>query len=282
MALAKPSPARVTATATLDSAPLESPPVSASPHPRWANSWKRRSDEVREAELRQVKDRRQRIAVDNWHDRLEEAVQFRLDHGNYVVRQKCKPLGPWVNKQREHMKFYDKGEVSSMTLDRYQLLELVEFCRGRNQEDVWNAHFLELKAFKQKYGHCNVGTRDPDNSTLGRWATTQRSHYMKWCHHASYSQKLRVLTDERIAKLKSIGFRWSMFNRASNDAVEHYDSETAASSVPGKDRGSQPAPAGQVVEKVSREVTDDGQSSVCNRDAFLGGESRHAGFRGLP
>lgn len=41
----------------------------------------------------------------------------------------------------------------------------------------WNEHYEELKAFKGRYGHCNVPRGYKENVKLGRWVDKQRSSY---------------------------------------------------------------------------------------------------------
>ena len=68
----------------------------------------------------------------------------------------------------------------------------------------WEKHFEELKAFKAEHGHCNV----PSGSSYGRlgtWVSDQRTH-----HRFLREGKRSYLTPERIQKLTSIGFSWTV------------------------------------------------------------------------
>ena len=69
-------------------------------------------------------------------------------------------------------------------------------------EEKWNARFHELEAYKAKHGHCNVPTK---SGKLGYWVNTQRTQY-----RLSKEGKYSFMTDERVHKLESIGFRWSL------------------------------------------------------------------------
>lgn len=41
----------------------------------------------------------------------------------------------------------------------------------------WDQYFEELKAFKARFGHCNVPRGYKENKKLGRWVDKQRSSY---------------------------------------------------------------------------------------------------------
>jgi len=74
------------------------------------------------------------------------------------------------------------------------------------QEDPgWEAQFFALKAYQREVGHCKVPARFKSNPKLERWVMTQRRQFtllMQGCPSA--------LTAERIQRLKSIGFTWSI------------------------------------------------------------------------
>lgn len=61
----------------------------------------------------------------------------------------------------------------------------------------WNARYLELKLFKERYGHCNVPQRWPENPTLGSWVIRQRSYK-------------EYLSPDRIKKLNQLKFIWNL------------------------------------------------------------------------
>lgn len=82
------------------------------------------------------------------------------------------------HKRRRQKSYYKKVSVSRFDLD-------------------WQAKFWELKAFRDKFGHCNVPQHWPDNPSLGRWVIRQRVRQDK-------------LPAERIERLNSIGFIWDL------------------------------------------------------------------------
>jgi hypothetical protein len=82
------------------------------------------------------------------------------------------------HKRHQQKSYYKRVSVSKFDLD-------------------WQAKFWELKAFKDKFGHCNVPQHWTDNPVLGRWVIRQRVRRNK-------------LSADRIDKLNSIGFIWNL------------------------------------------------------------------------
>lgn len=75
-----------------------------------------------------------------------------------------------------------------------------------NQEDPgWEEQFLALKAYQREMGHCKVPARFKANPKLGRWVMTQRRQFTLLMQ--GYPS---ALTAERIQRLESIGFTWSI------------------------------------------------------------------------
>lgn len=67
------------------------------------------------------------------------------------------------------------------------------------------AKFKLLVLYKQKHGHTKVPSKD---KVLGSWVSTQRTQYKNW-----QKKENSNLTDERISKLKGIGFVWAVHTR---------------------------------------------------------------------
>ena len=80
-----------------------------------------------------------------------------------------------------------------------QLEELSVIMSGKcNINDKkWHVKYLELKSYYDKHGHSNVGQRDKENASLGKWLKTQRSEY-----------RSKKLSQERIDMLMSIKIEW--------------------------------------------------------------------------
>ena len=70
---------------------------------------------------------------------------------------------------------------------------------------LWEKKYLELKAYFEKYGHCDVSQKKGEYYHLGIWVHRQRQ-YRK--------NKAERLTGERIKKLDNLGFIWEVRKRA--------------------------------------------------------------------
>ena len=66
--------------------------------------------------------------------------------------------------------------------------------------DLWHERFQELKKYEITHGNCNVSKR---SGSLGNWVSRQRTNY-----RLLKEGKSSTMSDDRIRKLESIGFRW--------------------------------------------------------------------------
>jgi hypothetical protein len=78
--------------------------------------------------------------------------------------------------------------------------------RGVQHLAAWEIMFARMAAFKKKHGHCLVPNRYKEDSKLGSWVSTQRRQYKA---RNSGRFTTTTLSDDRIERLKSIGFEWS-------------------------------------------------------------------------
>jgi Helicase associated domain len=70
-----------------------------------------------------------------WLERFEEMKQYQMKNGHCRVPRSVKPLGKWVNHQREGYKDYKRGskvnsnggQARKMTKERVELLEAIGF-----------------------------------------------------------------------------------------------------------------------------------------------------------
>ena len=72
------------------------------------------------------------------------------------------------------------------------------------RHSIWSDFFRQLCEYKVQYGHCQVPQKYPANPKLGKWVSTQRSHYRLY-----QEGKPSSMTAEQIRELKSIGFDWA-------------------------------------------------------------------------
>jgi hypothetical protein len=145
----------------------------------------------------------------SWEKRFTQLLEFKSRYGHCEVPQNYKEntsLGIWVNKQRMEHKLRKEGMNSSMNDVRLHRLESVGFRWAKRKGQVsWNEKFEELKAYKKKHGNCHVPTKYKENTALGRWVSTQRSDYKKFCEG-----KKSNMNEEKMHKLERIGFAWFM------------------------------------------------------------------------
>jgi len=108
-------------------------------------------------------------------------------------------------------KFYDDGMRSSMTPARIRALESINFTWAKRKgEHSWLQKYNELLEYKKEFGHVDVPTKYVENKALGRWVSTQRAQY-KFLQTGKKSQ----LTEERLRKLKAVGFVFDLMSSTS-------------------------------------------------------------------
>ncbi len=71
-------------------------------------------------------------------------------------------------------------------------------------EEKWNEHLDQLRAFKNKFGHCLVPHTFPENQNLARWVKRQRRQYKLMLT----GNKCSTMTQERVDILNDEGFIW--------------------------------------------------------------------------
>ena len=83
-----------------------------------------------------------------------------------------------------------------LTATRINLLNNIGFDWGvRYGDAIWEKHFAKLIMFQSIEGHCNVPTKDHEDTALGRWVSEQRRLF-----------KLNRLEEDRRDRLEKKGF----------------------------------------------------------------------------
>lgn len=119
-------------------------------------------------------------------------------------------LARWVKRQRYQYKLMQQRMLSTMTQDRIDKLEEINFTWDLHTA-VWEERFQELSEFQKEHGHCNVPSNFPKNPTLAAWVKCQRRQLKKKLLGNSSN-----ITVDRIAALESLGFAWEI--RGSRDS----------------------------------------------------------------
>ncbi len=90
----------------------------------------------------------------------------------------------------------------------------------------WEERFGELKAFKDRFGHCNVEHQWPENPKLGHWVANQRKSFTEG-----------RLSEDRVKRMNEIGFTWNPADAFWEDcfaALKHYAGVHGHCAVPQK------------------------------------------------
>ncbi len=136
-----------------------------------------------------------------WSRIFEQLEAFKKKYGHCNVPQGYKAkkeLGSWVRKQR--------SKRDMLSRDKIAKLDMIGFDWDPH-ETTWRHMYQQLKAFKVKYGHCNVPKGWKENKQLGTWVVKQRS-------------KKDSLSPDKISQLDFIGFDWGRFETAWNQMFE--------------------------------------------------------------
>ncbi|MCE3232592.1 MAG: type restriction protein res subunit [Rickettsiaceae bacterium] len=147
------------------------------------------------------------IYEDLWYTNFEKLKKFKEKHGHCNVpreyEKKDKVLVAWVYAQRNS---YAKDILLK---ERKILLNQLGFCWD-TLEELWYNNFEQLKAFKEKNGHCNISQAGEYKKSLQQWINRQRLYYKKG-----------TLRKDRKALLDKLGFCW---NLSSKSTSERYNS----------------------------------------------------------
>jgi len=149
-----------------------------------------------------------------WDRRFDELAAYKEKYGDCLVpkrRERNKQLKLWVDTQRKEYRLFKEGKKSRMTKKRIEKLDGIGFkwkvdLSGAHVDDeAWDHRFNELAAYEEKHGDCLVPQRYKPNKQLATWVKTQRKQY-----RLLQEGKTSSMTDERIAQLEDIGFKWKV------------------------------------------------------------------------
>ena len=140
-----------------------------------------------------------------WNQRLQELRAYvNATNSTQVPSNYPGALGIWVQNNRREYKRWLRGENSTLTVSRIVALNDLQFHRDMTtQKDLWNQRYEQLLSFYQEHGHANVPEDYEPNPALGQWVMNQRTQYRR---HAD--GQLTALSEERIALLEQLDFRW--------------------------------------------------------------------------
>jgi superfamily II DNA or RNA helicase len=128
-----------------------------------------------------------------WSQKFNELLEFFKIHGHYDVPQRWKPnpnLAAWVSVQR---RAHRNGSLPDEFTHRLNALGF----RWNPLTDRWSEMYEALLRFRSRFNHTNVPQEWKKNPKLAHWVAVQRRQ-----------KKLGRLSENRIAKLNSVGFEW--------------------------------------------------------------------------
>jgi hypothetical protein len=150
-------------------------------------------------------------------ERFKDLKVFKAKFGHCNVpctqssNNKHYSLGKWCRNMRTTYKSIKEGGISI-----YCKLSKADMKRLENAGFEWNIYktfderFNDLKAFKAKFGHCNVSCTNSSNnkySSLGHWCTKMRSSYKAIKEGGIPRCKL---SNAEIKRLEKAGFEWRL------------------------------------------------------------------------
>ena len=141
-----------------------------------------------------------------------EAFKTKFGHCRVPKAYQVEGLGFWCSSMRcaYHKIQQGKPARSNLSQDRIERLEEIGFTWNRaNLDKTFEQRCLDLEAFKRKFGHCHVPCAYPADPSLGNWCSS-----IRYAYHKIQQGKpaIRNLSQERIERLKEIGFKWTMPN----------------------------------------------------------------------
>jgi hypothetical protein len=146
--------------------------------------------------------------ADQWYERFQELLEFKRATGHCLVPHEFEPsqkLAQWVKRQRYQYKLKQSGKHSTLTDSRQVELEDVGFVWDSHQA-AWDERYESLKRFLRLTGHCSVPSHY-DDKQLAVWIKCQRRQWKLLLKGKKFT-----LTDSRIVRLNSVGFKWNPRN----------------------------------------------------------------------
>jgi hypothetical protein len=138
-----------------------------------------------------------------WGTKFEELQAFKNTYGHTNVLTKSGPLGRWVGTQRTEFR---KAKLTDERIANLNGIDFQFLLRTLSPAAHWDTRFQELKAFKNAHGHTIVPTK---SGPLGIWVSTQRRQF-----YLLNAGEKSTMSDERLAKLNGINFRFNIYSKS--------------------------------------------------------------------
>jgi hypothetical protein len=158
---------------------------------------------------------KRRKVCKTFDERFKELKAFKAKFGHCNVpatrssNNKHSSLGMWCSNMRQSYKAIKQGGIPlRYTLSKADMKRLENAGFEWKLCKTFDERFKDLKAFKAKFGHCNVPqTRSNNNkyTSLGQWCSTIRKSYKA----IKMGGKLRCkLSKADMKRLEKAGFEW--------------------------------------------------------------------------
>jgi hypothetical protein len=184
----------------------------------------------------------------NFHERSLEWLEYKTKNGCNPPKSTDSPedgLGKWVELIRKHYDDFRKGKSTKLTQEHVDRLtewgfDFVDKTKPARTKS-WEERFAQLVSYKEKEGDVIVPMRMPG---LGGWVKQQRKDYKNFLKGELSKNRL---SEERIAKLESIGFifdatqfgafKWKLQKSPSDEPTEgtNNNDHPDPSSSPGRE-----------------------------------------------
>ncbi|CAJ1933033.1 unnamed protein product [Cylindrotheca closterium] len=120
---------------------------------------------------------------DLWGIQFKKLIEFKLENGHSSVPHNYREdrgLARWVKRQRyQYKQLKHNNPASTMTACRIKELEAIGFVWD-SRAAAWLDKLNDLKAFKERTGHCNVPCHYPEDEQLSTWVKCQRRLYKSY------------------------------------------------------------------------------------------------------
>eukprot|EP00569_Conticribra_weissflogii_P014464 CAMPEP_0171418020 /NCGR_PEP_ID=MMETSP0880-20121228/40897_1 /TAXON_ID=67004 /ORGANISM="Thalassiosira weissflogii, Strain CCMP1336" /LENGTH=599 /DNA_ID=CAMNT_0011936287 /DNA_START=106 /DNA_END=1905 /DNA_ORIENTATION=- len=160
---------------------------------------------------------------EKWLKNYQHLKDFKAKYGHVKVPLKYaeNKLGSWLKTQITQYRNAKEGRQPCLSEERIRLLEEIGVCWGEKRITTpWEARFEDLIQYKERFGHANVPWQWKENIPLAQWVNSQRKKYKELL-----DGKRNNLTEDQIAKLTDIGFKWNTGGRGryinTNHPVNH-------------------------------------------------------------
>ena len=158
---------------------------------------------------------------DAWHINFNKLKKIWKKEGHCSVplrdsSYRFTKLGTWLRTQR---KAHARDCLSEEKVEMLESLDIVwdpnSHPENRGNKVKWDKKFRQLKAYKKKYGDCNVSTYDDEYKQLGSWLDRQRTSYKKM----KKTGRGRMTADQ-IEKLESLGVEWFLYRKSKEEFIK--------------------------------------------------------------